>query len=316
MIPAGQTSGTCSTLDIPDCCILDGDCDDGMACTTDHCVISTLTNIGTCTHTPVADPLCCEPGSTCTPVAGCAKAECKAAGNPNDDCVQENATGGPCCSTGSDCPTHQCATASCSNDACSYTLTPNAAGCCADSSTCPVGNICQTPACTQAVCGYTAKGMAGCCNVVSDCPAPPPGCSNSGCSDNICRITCGGADAGPTTVDAGSHDAAATVDAGAKDAGLDANLADAPPVNTIDAAPVTPVGSLAGGGGCSIGSSAPAGTGSALAILFLGAVIAMTRRVRLQRRSSSVKTVASIAVIATIALLGAGVASAQEEGEQ
>ncbi len=46
-------------------CVADGECDDGVDCTTDSCVTSS----GNCRH--VVTPALCDPGESCDPVTGC-----------------------------------------------------------------------------------------------------------------------------------------------------------------------------------------------------------------------------------------------------
>ena len=92
-------------------CSSHDECDDGVACTRDTCVIG-----GCCEHVPDDDE--CEPGQTCDPEAGCVDSEC-----------DEDAD----CDDGLDC----------TNDTCLFDHT------CENADTCPEGQHCEATGCVE-----------------------------------------------------------------------------------------------------------------------------------------------------------------------
>ena len=184
--------GICQHTPIPGCCDADGDCGDGLACTSDRCVS------GQCQNTPVVCPddgdVCngpeaCNPatglcvsgppaanGTSCADATLCNGAETCQSGtclagtplvcadanpctddscNPGTGCVHTNNTA-PCADDGNPCTDDVCAAGSCTHPS-------------DDSHTCSDGFDCTGDACVAGACLSWYAPVPGCCDYNSDC---------------------------------------------------------------------------------------------------------------------------------------------------
>jgi hypothetical protein len=142
----------CVFLPIPGCCLTDGDCDDGDACTWQWC------NGNQC----VAEPIPCTDGNPCTedtcdPVAGCLFPPIPGCCLADSECNDQN----------------QCTTDWCSNKSCFHK---------------PITCLDNNP-CTENLC-EPAKGcvfplIPGCCQADSDCADTDP-CTLTACVNKKC----------------------------------------------------------------------------------------------------------------------------------
>ena len=204
----------CQFVKTEDCCLDDGDCDDGNACTTQQCIGG---DVHECTE-PVEVANCClsnsecDDGNTCNLdrcignrcrfsaniVAGCcfADGDCDD-GNPctvntcNDETAECNAAapvGGECCIADSQCDDGEPSTSNvCDLDTnqCVYDADPDY--CTQASDPCDDGNPCTEDSCAVGPQTCNHLPIPGCCAADAECPADGNDCTAAVClDDNTC----------------------------------------------------------------------------------------------------------------------------------
>jgi hypothetical protein len=206
------TKGVCKGSEVPNCCKLNGDCEDSNPCTIDACTKTT----GACTHT-LLDGYACDDGSKCTVGDLCSKGACVGGNQQGCDdnkpctadfclatvgCQHLALVTGPC-SDGNPCNgLEQCSPSGCvagkvpdCNDGNPCTLDDcDKTGCthawlqpgtaCSDGSACTTGDGCDGKG--------TCKGVAGtgpdCCKTAGDCD-DGYGCTTDGCNTVLATCT-------------------------------------------------------------------------------------------------------------------------------
>jgi hypothetical protein len=156
-------------------CVEDGDCDDGISCTTDSC------KSGNCFNTK-ADNTCCGGSWDCDDYNACTLDICVA-----EKCAAVFFTGGDCqCDTYFDCDDGLgCTMNYCLDGFCIYEPDPAASGCCTQDSQCDDGLPNTTDACLQLTCSNLP--MSAClddsqCDDEDPCTADACLCSVDDCA--------------------------------------------------------------------------------------------------------------------------------------
>jgi hypothetical protein len=208
--PIGQ-QGTCLAGVCAPGCVEDGDCDDGVTCTTDACDDP----LGVCVFTPV-DVACDDQNGctddTCNPATGCvyvnnttpcaaarceegvfyAASSCASAVCPTqaaEDCDDQELCTDDSCDATVGCVHGEnaapCAAARCEEgvfyaaEACSGGACPVQAG-----QSCDDQDICTTDGCGDGVCQHVP--VTGCCASAAECPGDPGVCQVWECVSGDC----------------------------------------------------------------------------------------------------------------------------------
>jgi hypothetical protein len=200
--------GVCKGTDLPGCCKLNADCEDGNPCTSDACAKAT----GVCSHQMLAG-LGCDDGSKCTVGDLCQKGVCTGVAQlgcddgqpctldfclPSGGCQHLTMVSGSCsdgnfCNGLEQCTTAGCVAGSppscddgnpCTADNCVKACAhpPLAGGTpCDDDSPCTTGDVCST----KGTCGGTVVSGPGCCATAADCDDGYP------CTLDSCQVALG-----------------------------------------------------------------------------------------------------------------------------
>ena len=164
----------------PACCIVDGDCNDGNACTADVCPAPGAA----CEHAPIFD--CCANNADCNDANQCTTDTCNVAMNQCVHAQQAN-----CCNSNTDCDDG----VFCTVDLCSGaggTCTNTAInGCCETNADCDDGNACTVDVCPpNNLCQHAPT--PGCCTNDDNCKENPDDlCTINACNiaDGTCSVT-------------------------------------------------------------------------------------------------------------------------------
>jgi len=187
----------CTYGEVPDCCVLDAECDDGDDCTADACVnnacsnqglgccttdqecgdgngctIDTCTADGACLHTEVPD--CCIDDADCADDDPCTDDACVFY-----ECNHEAVAN--CCIANQDCgAAGSCTDVACVNGSCQYNPI---ADCCTNNTHCDDGDACTVDSCMAGSCVNTPTGQ--CCLTDAQCDDGLP-CTLDLCENNAC----------------------------------------------------------------------------------------------------------------------------------
>ncbi len=112
-VKASCDDGQCVFAEPPDCCVVDGECDDGHDVTDDACVESQ------CVHT-IGSPTACTSDTNCFQPNPCTTSSCKMEAGL---CSFEPTFGGDCCTQDADCPAppDECSISACTVFQCAVT---------------------------------------------------------------------------------------------------------------------------------------------------------------------------------------------------
>ena len=191
-------TGACTYKAIVDCCLLSNEdvaCDDGNACTTDHCAgLRPLEGSGTdfvgrCRHVEDVPSCCaatadCDDGDACTvDTCNLATAACTYAPGPVGCCDPSSGPVSLQCDDGQACTTDRCV-----DNKCTFEAVPdfNGSACCSETGpSCDDGNPCTQDVCSFGWCRHLQSSDTDCCVTDLDCN------DESVCTADACVLVSG-----------------------------------------------------------------------------------------------------------------------------
>ena len=153
-------------------CSTDGDCDDGLSCTTETCEQSV------CVY---AVGSCCQSDSDCDDSDACTADLCGA----DNACQFVPVSTTACCNTTDDCADgNSCTSEVCADNVCQYTPVVGE-GCCTSNSQCNDNDVCTIDTCNE----YNCQSVNTCCQADGECDDGDDLCTIDTCVNGACKFT-------------------------------------------------------------------------------------------------------------------------------
>jgi len=184
MIPTCSDAHQCEYEEVPDCCNIDDECDDGDDFCTDDLCVGNL-----CVYSTTGEDGCCVVPEDCDTPDICQAPTC----NEEHQCGLEDIEG--CCHENTDCDDGDdlCTDDACVENWCVHTPT-GAEGCCEKDADCVSEDPCLEGVCNMDTTSCNYEPIEGCCHDETECDDGDDKCTDDTCVDNECVFTFNGTD--------------------------------------------------------------------------------------------------------------------------